>query len=62
MEGNDDSPCDSWHNWSNVTLARWLIYVTFAVRPILGMILLPNLAESIGRLFLRSLQPISSSL
>lgn len=30
MEGNDDSPCDSWHNWSNVTLARWLIYVTFA--------------------------------
>lgn len=28
----DTEACDSWHPWSNVTLARWLIYVTFAVR------------------------------
>ncbi|THH14591.1 hypothetical protein EW146_g5756 [Bondarzewia mesenterica] len=30
VEGNEDSPCDSWHNWSNVAPARWLIYVLFA--------------------------------
>ena len=31
IEANDDIGCDSWHNWSEVTPARWLIYVLFAV-------------------------------
>ncbi|KAH8119059.1 chloride channel [Phellopilus nigrolimitatus] len=29
IEG-DENACDSWHPWSNVGLARWLIYVLFA--------------------------------
>ncbi|KII92648.1 hypothetical protein PLICRDRAFT_37425 [Plicaturopsis crispa FD-325 SS-3] len=29
IEG-DEVACDSWHPWSTVTLARWLIYVIFA--------------------------------
>ena len=24
--------CESWHEWSNFTAVRWLIYVIFAVR------------------------------
>ena len=24
--------CDSWHDWSDYTLVRWVIYVIFAVR------------------------------
>lgn len=31
IEG-DEEGCDSWHPWSTVGLARWLIYVMFAVR------------------------------
>ncbi|TFK53546.1 hypothetical protein OE88DRAFT_1676743 [Heliocybe sulcata] len=30
VEGDEDNPCDSWHPWSTVTAARWLIYVLFA--------------------------------
>ncbi|CAL1706212.1 unnamed protein product [Somion occarium] len=29
IEG-DDALCDSWHPWSNVTAARWTIYIIFA--------------------------------
>lgn len=32
IEADDDIGCDSWHNWSEVTPARWFIYVLFAVR------------------------------
>ena len=32
IEGEEVDGCDSWHSWSHVTLARWIIYVTFAVR------------------------------
>jgi hypothetical protein len=32
IEGEEsDFGCDSWRPWSRVTLARWLIYVVFAV-------------------------------
>ncbi|EPQ57090.1 Cl-channel protein [Gloeophyllum trabeum ATCC 11539] len=30
VEGDEGNPCDSWHPWSTVTAARWLIYVIFA--------------------------------
>ncbi|KAK2464165.1 hypothetical protein APHAL10511_003622 [Amanita phalloides] len=30
IEGDEIDGCDSWHPWSNVTLARWLIFVIFA--------------------------------
>ncbi|KAF8629862.1 hypothetical protein AX15_003223 [Amanita polypyramis BW_CC] len=30
IEGDEVDGCDSWHPWSNVTLARWLIFVMFA--------------------------------
>ncbi|KAF8236060.1 Cl-channel protein [Tricholoma matsutake] len=30
IEGEEVDGCDSWHPWSDVTLARWLIFVTFA--------------------------------
>jgi chloride channel 3/4/5 len=32
IEGDEIDGCESWHPWSNITLARWLIFVTFAVR------------------------------
>ena len=32
IEGEEVDGCDSWHSWSHVTLARWIIFVTFAVR------------------------------
>jgi chloride channel 3/4/5 len=32
IEGDDIGACHSWHLWSSFTLARWLIYVLFAVR------------------------------
>lgn len=32
IEGEETDACDSWHPWSTVTVARWLIYVLFAVR------------------------------
>lgn len=32
IEGDKTDVCESWHPWSNVTIARWLIYVIFAVR------------------------------
>lgn len=32
LDGDEDSGCDSWHLWSTVTVARWFIYVLFAVR------------------------------
>jgi hypothetical protein len=31
IEGEEDNACDSWHPWSTVTIARWFIYVIFAV-------------------------------
>ena len=37
----DETACDSWHPWSTVTLARWTIYVIFAVREV-------HLPSSIG--------------
>lgn len=33
MEGEEIDGCDSWHSWSSVTLARWFIFVLFAVSP-----------------------------
>ena len=32
LDGDEDSGCDSWHLWSTVTVARWFIYMLFAVR------------------------------
>jgi hypothetical protein len=32
LDGDEDSGCDSWHLWSTVSVARWFIYVMFAVR------------------------------
>ena len=32
LDGDEDSGCDSWHLWSTVSVARWFIYVLFAVR------------------------------
>ena len=31
LEVDDDGACDAWHLWSTVTVARWFIYVLFAV-------------------------------
>jgi chloride channel 3/4/5 len=33
LDGDEESGCDSWHLWSTVSVARWFIYVLFAVRP-----------------------------
>ncbi|KAF9050065.1 voltage-gated chloride channel [Panaeolus papilionaceus] len=30
IEGEEVDGCDSWHTWSHVTLARWIIFVLFA--------------------------------
>ncbi|KAF8160682.1 Cl-channel protein [Crassisporium funariophilum] len=30
IEGEEVDGCDSWHTWSHVTLARWMIFVMFA--------------------------------
>ncbi|PPQ84600.1 hypothetical protein CVT25_015803 [Psilocybe cyanescens] len=30
IEGEEVDGCDSWHTWSHVTLARWMIFVLFA--------------------------------
>ncbi|KJA27826.1 hypothetical protein HYPSUDRAFT_34980 [Hypholoma sublateritium FD-334 SS-4] len=30
IEGEEVDGCDSWHSWSHVTLARWVIFVLFA--------------------------------
>lgn len=35
LDGDEDSGCESWHLWSTVTVARWFIYVLFAVRLLL---------------------------
>ena len=32
IEFEDEAGCDSWHPWSDVVLAQWIIYVLFAVR------------------------------
>ena len=32
LEIDEDGACDAWHLWSTVTVARWFIYVLFAVR------------------------------
>ncbi len=32
LDGDEESGCDSWHLWSTVSVARWFIYVLFAVR------------------------------
>lgn len=31
IEYEDEAGCDSWHPWSDVVLAQWIIYVMFAV-------------------------------
>ena len=31
IEGEEVDGCDSWHTWSHITLARWFIFVIFAV-------------------------------
>jgi hypothetical protein len=31
IEGEEVDGCDAWHSWSHVTLARWIIFVLFAV-------------------------------
>ncbi|KAI0358600.1 Cl-channel protein [Trametes cingulata] len=30
IEGGDEDTCEDWHQWSDVMLARWFIYVLFA--------------------------------
>ncbi|KAH9978994.1 voltage-gated chloride channel [Lactifluus volemus] len=30
LDDDEDSACDSWHFWSDVSIARWFIYVLFA--------------------------------
>ena len=35
IESDETDVCDSWHPWSNVTVARWFIYVIFAVSALL---------------------------
>jgi len=32
LDADLDSGCNSWHLWSTVSVARWFIYVLFAVR------------------------------
>lgn len=29
-----DASCDSWHDWSDYTAARWVVYVIVAVCPV----------------------------
>lgn len=31
IEGEEVDGCDAWHSWSHVTLARWMVFVLFAV-------------------------------
>jgi hypothetical protein len=31
MEGDEVDGCETWHTWSTVTLARWIIFIMFAV-------------------------------
>ncbi len=31
IEGDEVDGCDAWHSWSRVMLARWIIFVLFAV-------------------------------
>ena len=31
IEGEEVDGCDAWHSWSPVMLARWIIFVLFAV-------------------------------
>ena len=33
IEYDNEDACESWHPWSQVGIARWFIYVVFAVRP-----------------------------
>lgn len=35
IEGEEVDGCDSWRPWSDVTLARWFIFVLFAVSGLL---------------------------
>ncbi|CDO69146.1 hypothetical protein BN946_scf185042.g48 [Trametes cinnabarina] len=30
IEGGDEDTCEAWHQWSDVMLARWIVYVIFA--------------------------------
>ncbi|KAJ7594451.1 Cl-channel protein [Mycena floridula] len=46
IEGEETDACDSWNPWSTVTLARWLIYVLFAV---LFSFLAAHLVRSLAR-------------
>jgi chloride channel 3/4/5 len=32
IDGEGTDGCESWHPWSTVGVARWFIYVLFAVR------------------------------
>lgn len=31
IDSNGDNPCESWHLWSTVSFARWIVYIIFAV-------------------------------
>lgn len=33
IESDEEIACPSWHPWSKYTVARWTIYVFFAVSP-----------------------------
>jgi chloride channel 3/4/5 len=48
LDGDEDSGCDSWHLWSTVSVARWFIYVLFAVRHYLSPSSLPTLPHALG--------------
>jgi hypothetical protein len=50
IEGDGFDVCESWHPWSTVTLARWIIYVTFAVGPF-QLAAIDNLLNFCVRLF-----------
>ncbi|KAI9067301.1 Cl-channel protein [Trametes sanguinea] len=30
IEGGDEDTCEAWHQWSEVMLARWIVYIIFA--------------------------------
>jgi len=47
IEGEEVDGCDSWHTWSHITLARWLIFVIFAVSGFFGTRRFPYLPSYI---------------
>ena len=47
IESEEADVCNSWHPWSNVTVARWSIYVLFAVSTHSNSVALPERSISL---------------